>query len=592
MNRRKRLLWRLFPSYLLITLISLLAASWYASEAMRQFFLDQTTADLKARAALLEKQIKGLLSPLRPETIDTICKEAGRLSATRITIILPDGTVIGDSRETPSLMDNHANRPEIITALNGQAGQSLRFSNTLMQRMLYVAVPIRDRQGVVAVLRTSFPATAVETEIRSIQLKIALGGCVIALLAAGISWVISRRISRPIEQMKKSAEQFAGGNLSHRLAAPATEEMAGLAEAMNQMAAQLENRIATIINQRNQLETVLASMLEGVIAIDAEERIVSINRAAAQLFENKPANCQDKSIQEVIRSPAMQQFIRRALNNPHPTEEDIIVYQNEERVIDVKSSPLLDAGQQQTGTLVVINDVTQLRRLENMRRDFVANVSHEIKTPLTAIKGFVETLQQGNVEKAKEKERFLGIIQKHVDRLNAIIEDLLALSRIEQEDERKEINFQRIKIEGIFQAAIQLCRPRAEEKKIRIDLDCEKDTTAVFDPALIEQAVVNLLDNAIKYSEPQSIILLKSHQQNSEVIISVQDHGIGIAQKHLPRLFERFYRVDKSRSRKEGGTGLGLAIVKHIAHAHGGHVAVDSKIGEGSRFSIHLPQNK
>ena len=592
MKKRKRLLWRLFPSYLLITLISLLAASWYASEAMRQFFLEQTATDLKARAALLERQIKGLLSPLRPETIDTICKEAGRLSATRITVILPDGTVIGDSRETPRLMDNHGTRPEIITALSGETGKSLRFSKTLMQRMLYVAAPIRDRQGIVAVLRTSLPATAVETEIRSIQLKIALSGCIIALLAAGISWVISRRISQPIEQMKKSAEHFAGGDLSHRLASPATEEMAGLADAMNQMAVQLDSRIETISRQRNQLETVLASMLEGVIAIDSEERIVSINQAAAQLFKNEPANCQDKSIQEVIRSPALQQFILSALNNPSPAEEDITVYQNEERVIDVKSSPLLDANQQQTGALVVFNDVTQMRRLENMRRDFVANVSHEIKTPLTAIKGFVETLQQGKVEKVDEKERFLGIIQKHVDRLNAIIEDLLALSRIEQEDESKKINREKVNLADLFQAAIQICHPKAEEKHIHIDLDCEKDTTAIFDPALIEQAMVNLLDNALKYSEPQSTVLVKSHHQNSEIIISVQDHGIGIAQKHLPRLFERFYRVDKARSRNMGGTGLGLAIVKHIAQAHGGHVTVESKLGEGSRFSIHLPQNK
>ena len=205
MKKRKRLIWRLFPSYLLITLISLLAVSWYASEAMRQFFLDQTATDLKARAALLEKQIAGLLSPLQKNAIDSICKEAGRLSATRITVILRDGTVIGDSRETPRLMDNHATRPEIITALSGQSGKSLRFSKTLMQRMLYVALPIKDRQSVVAVLRTALPATTVETEIRSIQLKIALGGCIIALLAAGISWLVSRRISRPIEQMKKSA---------------------------------------------------------------------------------------------------------------------------------------------------------------------------------------------------------------------------------------------------------------------------------------------------------------------------------------------------------------------------------------------------
>jgi two-component system phosphate regulon sensor histidine kinase PhoR len=444
----------------------------------------------------------------------------------------------------------------------------------------------------VAALRTSLPATAVESEIRSIQLKIALGGCIIAVLAAGISWVISRRISRPIEQMKKSAEQFAGGDLSHRLAAPATEEMASLADAMNQMAAQLDERIETIISQRNQLETVLASMLEGVIAVDTEERIVSINRAAARLFANEPVSCQNKSIQEVIRSPALQQFIRSALNSANPAEEDISLYQNEERVIDVKSAPLLDADRQQIGTLVVFNDVTQMRRLENMRRDFVANVSHEIKTPLTAIKGFVETLLQGKVDKTEESQRFLEIIQKHVDRLNSIVEDLLALARIEQKDEQKEFNFEPVKIVGVCQAAIQLCRPRAEEKKILIDLDCEKDATAIFDPALIEQAVVNLLDNAIKYSDSQSSITLKSHQQNFEVIISVEDHGIGIAQKHLPRLFERFYRVDKARSRNMGGTGLGLAIVKHIAQAHGGHVSVESKLGEGSCFSIHLPQNK
>jgi two-component system phosphate regulon sensor histidine kinase PhoR len=402
--------------------------------------------------------------------------------------------------------------------------------------------------------------------------------------------VVSRRISQPIEQMKKSAEHFAAGDLSHRLTPPQTEEMGGLADAMNQMAAQLNERIETIVRQRNQLQTILASMLEGVIAIDTEERIVSINQTAAELFENEPVNCQGKSIQEIIRSPALQQFIRAALSNKNPTEEDITVFQNEERVIDVKGSPILDVNEHQIGTLVVFHDVTQLRRLENMRRDFVANVSHEIKTPLTAIKGFVETLQQGNVEKKQEKERFLGIIQKHVDRLDAIIEDLLALSRIEQEDEKKKIKFESVKIADVFQAAIQLCRPKAEKQNIRIDLDCEKDTTAFFDPTLIEQAVVNLLDNAIKFSEPQSTIHVKSHRHEDEMIISVQDHGIGIAQKHLPRLFERFYRIDKARSRNMGGTGLGLAIVKHIAQAHGGHVSVDSKLGEGSRFSIHLPQ--
>jgi two-component system phosphate regulon sensor histidine kinase PhoR len=255
----------------------------------------------------------------------------------------------------------------------------------------------------------------------------------------------------------------------------------------------------------------------------------------------------------------------------------------------MQSSPLLDANKEHIGTLVVFNDVTHFRRLENMRRDFVANVSHEIKTPLTAIKGFVETLHQGSVDNPEEADRFLGIINKHVDRLSAIIEDLLSLSRIEQEDEGKIIKLEEGYVNDVFQSAIQICRSKAEEKNITIRPVCNEPISAKFDTTLLEQAVVNLLDNAIKYSEPKSTILLKAQRNNSEIRIRVEDQGIGIAKKHLPRLFERFYRVDKARSRKMGGTGLGLAIVKHIAQAHGGRITVESTLGVGSVFTIHLP---
>lgn len=250
----------------------------------------------------------------------------------------------------------------------------------------------------------------------------------------------------------------------------------------------------------------------------------------------------------------------------------------------------MDAGREHIGTLVIINDVTQLRRLENIRKDFVANVSHEIKTPLTAIKGFVETLHQGNVESSDETDRFLGIVNKHVNRLVSVIEDLLLLSRIEQEDESNAIQLEIGNIKDVFQSAFQICRSKSEEKNIDVRFDSDQSMTAHFNPNLIEQAVVNLLDNAIKYSDPDSIIDVKAIQDDSEIIISVKDQGSGIAQKHLPRLFERFYRVDKARSRKLGGTGLGLAIVKHIAQAHGGHVAVESQLGKGSTFYIYLPK--
>jgi len=589
MKKRKRLIWQIFPSFLLITLLSLLAVSWYASSSMHHFFLDQTALDLNVRAILLEKQISVDLSPLDPPAVDSICKTMGKQSATRYTVILPSGKVIGDSRETPHLMDNHANRPEIARALTGETGKAIRYSKTLLQSMMYVAQPIKKNDTIVAVIRAAIPTTFIDRELKLIRLKIALGGLLIAVAAAGISLWISRRITRPIEAMKKSAGHFAGGDFSQRLEVPDSEEMAGLADSLNQMAAQLDNRIKTIISQRNEIETVLSSMREGVVAVDNKERIISMNHAAAALFECDPAKCQGKSIQEVVRNLPLQQFIHDAVSGRESHEDDIVLYHNGEKILNLKGSPLLDAGTKQSGTLVVINDVTQLRRLENMRKDFVANVSHEIRTPLTAIKGFVETLHRGSVDNPDEVERFLGIIQKHVDRLSSIVEDLLSLSRIEQEVEGKTIELKAGYVKDVFKSAIQICRSKAEEKKITVSPIFDEQLSARFDATLLEQAVVNLLDNAIKYSEPESTIHLKVRHTNSEIRISIEDQGIGIAKKHLPRLFERFYRVDKARSRTMGGTGLGLAIVKHIAQAHGGNVTVESRPGKGSTFTIHLP---
>lgn len=589
MKKKKRLIWQIFPSFLLITLLALLAVSWYASNSMRHFFLDQTAVDLSIRAVLLEKQVSAHLAPSDPPAVDSICKSMGRKSATRYTVILPSGKVIGDSRETPQLMDNHANRPEINRALAGETGQAIRYSNTLLQSMMYVARPIKENDKILAVIRAAIPTTFIDREMNSIQLKITLGGLLIALAAAGVSLWISRRITRPIEAMKQSAGHFAGGDFSLRLEAPESEEMAGLADALNQMAAQLDLRINTIISQRNELETVLASMLEGVIAVDNEGKIINMNAAAAEFFNCKTEEIQSRDLQEVIRNSALQQFVRNSISSKTLTEDDISLYHNGEKTLRMQSSPLLDANKAQVGTLVVFNDVTHFRRLENMRRDFVANVSHEIKTPLTAIKGFVETLHQGSVDDPAEAERFLGIIKKHVDRLSTIVEDLLSLSRIEQEDEGKTIKLEDRYIKDVFQSAMQICDAKAQEKQIAIRPDCGDQISAQYDASLLEQAVVNLLDNAIKYSEPKSTIRLKARHKNSEIEIRVEDQGAGIANKHLPRLFERFYRVDKARSRTMGGTGLGLAIVKHIAQAHGGDVTVESTLGKGSTFILHLP---
>jgi two-component system phosphate regulon sensor histidine kinase PhoR len=583
------LLWQLYPSYLLITIISLVAVTIYATSSLREFYLDRIAGDLRDRAYLLEKQILQFLGPLDTNVVDALCKELGKLSTTRITVILPSGTVIGDSHDDPDRMDNHLLRPEVIQAKKGNAGRSIRFSTTLQQRMMYIAVPLMDHKRIVAVIRTSLPVTAIDEKLNSIQTQIAFGGLLIALVAAGISLYVSRRISRPIEKMKQGAEHFARGDLLHRLPETDSEEIGSLADALNQMAAQLDDRIKTIINQRNELEAILSSMEEGVIAFDRDERIISINQAAARIFEKTSKHMLNRSIQEVIRNPELQQFVTQALSSTDNLEGDITLYREGERIIYLHSTSLRDSSEDQIGVLVVMNDVTRVRRLENIRRDFAANVSHEIKTPLTAIKGFVETLRHGSVKNPEEIERFLGIIEKHVNRLTAILEDLISLSRIEQDDEKKAIKLQKNPIKNVLQTAIGNLREKADLKDITIDCVCEENLFAMIDPTLLEQALVNLLDNAITYSHEGSSVQVSAFQKHDSIIISVQDHGTGITKEHLPRIFERFYRADKARSRDLGGTGLGLAIVKHITQAHGGYATVESTPGKGSTFSLHLP---
>jgi two-component system, OmpR family, phosphate regulon sensor histidine kinase PhoR len=591
MNRRRGLLWRLFLSYVLITIGALLAAGWYSMRSLEQFLIEQIAADLTQRARLLEFQVDRHLSPPDAVAIDEICKRAGRNSDTRFTVILPDGLVVGDSRDTPRNMDNHSGRPEVAGALHHGSAQATRFSETLRQTIIYQAVAVPPGPSPLAIVRAAIPLSRMQTELSRIRVEVLLIGAAIALLALGVTLMISRQYARKLGELQRGAARFAQGELAHRLPIPDAGELAGLAESLNRMAEQLEGRMQTVISQRNQLEAVLSSMLEAVIAVDREERLISLNPAAAKWFETEPEKVQGRSIPEAIRNLAMQQFIVRALRSRAPMEDDIVVYQNGERTLNIRSAPLLDAAQEPIGTLIVFNDVTQLRRLENMRRDFVANVSHEIKTPLTAIKGFVETLNQGVAENPAEAKRFLGIVAKHVDRLTSVVEDLLMLSRIEDQGERHELKQERTRLREIFQNAVQVCRPGADEKRIRIELAGDENLTAVVDPVLIEQAVVNLLDNAIKYSDAETSVRLAAQQTAEEIRISVQDHGIGIERKHLPRLFERFYRVDKARSRAMGGTGLGLAIVKHISQAHGGRVDVASALNEGSTFTIHLPRD-
>jgi two-component system phosphate regulon sensor histidine kinase PhoR len=585
---RRRLIWQLFPAFVLVTLASLLAVTWYAARAWRQFYLHQTATDLETRARLVETQTRGQFLLGEGARIDEYCKYLGKISATRLTVILPSGQVLADSEEDPARMDNHGDRPEIQEALQGRVGVSTRFSFTLGRDMMYVAVPLEEQDRVAGVVRTSLPMTAIDQALRALYFKIGLGGVGIALVMAALSLFISRRFSRPLEDLRRGALRFAQGDLSRKLPVPPAEELGSLAEALNHMAQQLEDRIQALTRQGQEQEAILSSMVEGVLAVDPKGRLLTLNRAGAQMLGVSSAAVQDFSIQEVVKDPDLKWFLTRTLSAKEPLEEEVVLKTDGSRIIQAHGTSLRGAEDLPLGTLIMFHDVTHLRRLESARRDFVANVSHELKTPITSIKGFVETLLAGALQEPENAENFLRIIARHTDRLNEIIDDLLSLSRIEQEAERGQIFLETGRVREVMEAAIRVCEAKAAEKGLTLKLSCPEGLRARLNAPLLEQALVNLIDNAIKFSEPGSVVQVEGEGVGAEVVVRVRDQGRGISPEHLPRIFERFYRVDASRSRKIGGTGLGLAIVKHIAQAHGGRVTAASTPGEGSVFSLYL----
>jgi two-component system phosphate regulon sensor histidine kinase PhoR len=589
MRQKKRLIWQIFPSYLIILLASLLILGWYASRALKALYLEHTAVKLEARVILMEKLLDGKLSPPMDRETDALCKDAGKKIGTRFTVILPSGRVIGDTEEDPANMDNHADRPEIMAAMAGNVGQSTRYSYTVEKRMMYVALAVRKADSVVAVLRASLPVTEIDKKLKAVYANIALAGILIAVAAAVVSLLVARRINKPLDEIKKGAGKFASGELQYRLRIPDSEEFGALADAMNRMAFQLDERIQAVTRQRNELEAVLTSMVEAVLLVDTEERILRCNRAAGDLLGIAPEKTNGLTIQEVTRNTELQKFVTLAFASEDSLEGDIVFHGTGERFLRTYGTPLLDGEKRRIGALIVLHDVTHLKKLEVIRRDFVANVSHELKTPVTSIKGFVETLKDGAIGDPENAKKFLEIIAKHTDRLNAIIEDLLNLSRIEQEKEKGQIALEESPLEKILRAAIQAYRLRAEEKGIRIEMECSPDLKARINAGLLEHALLNLIDNAVKYSDPETTIHVLAKEENDEVIILVRDEGCGIPREDQERIFERFYRVDRARSRKMGGTGLGLAIVKHVAQAHNGRVHVDSEPGKGSAFFIHLP---
>jgi two-component system phosphate regulon sensor histidine kinase PhoR len=588
--KKQKLIWQIFPFFLVIIIVSLSLEAWYFNRHSRRFFLENTEKELIVRARLIELKVAGMLSenPVQEENLNAICKLMGEAVQTRVTIVAPSGRVIADSFARVATMENHGNRPEIKTAFSGRQGMAIRFSRTLDQNMMYIALPVEGPEGILAVIRTAVPLTAIEKNIQSTRNKVLLFLVFTVIAAAGVCWYMTRKIIHPLEEIQKGAQAFARGDLSNRLPVPDTEELSKVARAMNQMAENLTHQIQEALDRQRELEAVHASMQEGVIAIDNQEKIITINEAAAQIFNFPASELKNKSVLEVARNYDLQTFIHTALSTQEPVEDDIRIHQDKEHILNVHSSALWDSRDRRIGTLIILHDITRIRRLEKMHKDFAANVSHELKTPLTTLKGFIETLQAMPDSTPEDRSGFLKILEKNVNRMIELVNDLLALSHLERL-EGTGIRFAENRLSDLIQSAVTTCGPLAEAKQIQIRMACPEDLAVRVDPVLMEQAIANLVENAVKYSPENARVDIVARNPGTDVEIDVIDSGAGIAAEHLPKIFNRFYRVDKGRSRQEGGTGLGLAIVKHIVQYHNGQITVSSVKGKGTTFHIRLP---
>ena len=585
---RRSLLWTIAPPLFVILAVAIALVTGFTGRSVRSFFVARTAADLENQARLTMRDLSPLVAADDHAAIQELCRNIGPVTGVRFTIIGPDGSVLGDSQGDPRTMDNHAGRPEVAAALAGKPGRATRYSATLGNRRLYVALPAQD-ETTPFVVRTSMSLADLNSLISSINRRIATSGVILFLVASGAVLLLSRSLGLSLDRLRRGAEQLAEGNFAVDLDVGGPKEIVTVGEAMQHMSAKLQEQLETIESERNELKAVMGSMVEGVMAVDRAEIVFGLNLAGARMLDTATPAAMGRTIQEVGRNRHLTALVQAVLADSNTHEADIHLTMPEERWVQVHATPLLAADGTLLGALLVMNDITRLRRLETMRRDFVANVSHELKTPITAIKGFTETLLEDPPETAGERDRFLTIINNQSDRLEAIISDLLDLSRLEQETDMGSLAKTPTALAPLVDRVIRRARNDQVRAGGRITIACPRDLRIDANPSLIAQAVGNLLANALKYSPEDSPVTIACSLESGEVRLAVTDQGPGIAAEHLPRLCERFYRVDKARSRQLGGTGLGLAIVKHIAQAHGGRLDIRSRLGAGSTFTLILP---
>lgn len=545
--------------------------------------------NLAALASVTALALQNLDWQAPPGSYDDLARQYSKKIGARVTLINPAGVVLGDS-ETPAVgMENHANRPEVAQALQGIKEAVQRQSPTLGNVvLLYYAMPVKKGSTIIGVVRLSIPLQQVKVIISRVQNRIVVAAVVAILVALLAGNLLAGRLAEPLKQMAHIAREMAGGKFTVRMAVRGKDEMAVLAESFNLLAVRLADKMKEVQDQQEKLTAVLNSMADGVIAVDHKKRILLTNPSADGLFSIPLRSAQGKELLHSIRHFELNQLFDKVLAKGEGCEGEFTIPYPEEKIIRAHVAPLSGYSGQIAGAVAVFRDVTELRRLERMRSEFVANVTHELGTPLTSIQGFIETLLEGAVDEPATARRFLTIIKDEADRLGRLIKDLLDLSRIE--NKRADYHFETVNIAEVLFAVQALLEGEGAKRNVTLTVDVpERNLTVWGDFDRLRQIFINLVENAIRYSKSGGNVYIRAEEKQGEVHVSVEDQGIGIPKEKIPRLFERFYRVDPARSRALGGTGLGLSIVKHLVEAHRGRVTVKSEVGKGSTFTVILP---
>ncbi len=581
-SHRVRIL--IFVPFVVTVLVTMLVVALYVQSELDEYHREDTREQLVRDTGLV-----GLFEELRegqPTAEEPRLRQAAELAKARLTVVELDGTVSFESHRPAEELRNHGDRPEVLAALRGELGADRRLSDSVNQETMYVARPVLQDDRIVRVIRMSAPAQDVGVPTPRLLGSLMVAGVFLLLLSLLAMWLTLRNIVRPLEALHRSAESFSNGDLSGRVTVQGSREIRRLAEAMNSMASGLQKRLQTTARQRSELEAVLSNMTEAILVLRGNGELIRANLAARRLL-SIPSHVRVKHqrIQELTSSPVLAELVARALATRGVFETELEL---SGRHLQVHGNWF--GEEEDRRLLIALHDVTRLKKLETLRRDFVANVSHELKTPITSIQGFVETLREGALDDPENARQFLGIIARQSERLDRIVGDLLSLSRLEQFSDTDSILLSWERMSEVLAGAVLCCEQKARELGVTIEVICAGELVARVNGPLLEQAVVNLLDNAVKHSPAGGRVVLRAAERDSRVVVEVEDFGSGIPRDHLDRIFERFYRVDKARSRQAGGTGLGLAIVKHIVQSHDGTVEVASTEGKGSRFTIQIPK--